>query len=101
VLSVHNLTVGQGGYYIKCADARVDAVESIGDSVEEYYVGGPEAPGRWLGAGAQQVRLHESVDGDALRRVLAGDDAAGEPLRASRVPVKVAGFDLTFSAPKT
>ena len=41
------------------------------------------------------------VDGEALRRVLAGEDDEGEQLRASRVPVSVAGYDLTFSAPKS
>jgi conjugative relaxase-like TrwC/TraI family protein len=48
-----------------------------------------EAPGRWAGAGAGTRGLAGPVDGATLRAVL--------PDRAGRV----AGFDLTFAAPKS
>ncbi len=52
--------------------------------------------------GGAALGLSGPVDGDALRRVLAGlDPRDGTPLRASSSPVRVAGFDLTFSAPKS
>jgi conjugative relaxase-like TrwC/TraI family protein len=101
VLSIGKLSTGQHRYYLDQAGERVDVVESVGDGVEEYYVGGTEARGEWLGAGARERGLEGLVDGEALRRVLAGEDDEGEQLRASRVPVSVAGYDLTFSAPKS
>jgi hypothetical protein len=61
-------------------------VESVGDGAEEYDVGGTEPRGEWLGAGARELGLEGLVDGEALRRVLAGEDDEGEQLRASRAP---------------
>ncbi len=101
MLSISKLSTGQHRYYLEQAEGRVDVVDSVGDGVEEYYVGGSEARGEWLGAGTRQLGLPRVVEGEALRRVLAGEDTAGEVLRASRVPVRVAGYDLTFSAPKS
>ena len=52
--------------------------------------------------GGGSARLSGGVDGDALRRALDGlDPRDGLPLRESLSPVRVAGFDLTFSAPKS
>ena len=101
MLSIGKLSTGQHRYYLDQAEGRVDAVESVGDGVEEYYVGGSEARGEWLGAGARRLGLSGAVDGEALRRVLAGEDPSGAPMRASPVPVQVAGYDSTFSAPKS
>jgi conjugative relaxase-like TrwC/TraI family protein len=101
VLSISKLSTGQHRYYLEQAEGRVDVVDSVGDGVEEYYVGGSEARGEWLGTGARQLGLPRVVEGEALRRVLAGEDSHGEVLRASRVPIRVAGYDLTFSAPKS
>lgn len=101
MLSISKLSTGQHRYYLDRAGERVDVVESVGDGVEEYYVGGTEARGEWLGAGARELGLEGLVDGEALRRVLAGEDDEGKQLRASRAPVSVAGYDLTFSAPKS
>jgi len=42
------------------------------------------------------------AEGSELRRVLGGlDPHDGSSLRGSTSPVRVAGFDLTFSAPKS
>ena len=102
VLSIGKLSAGQARYYLEQGEVRVDAVDSIGDGVEEYYAGGAEARGTWIGSGGASLGLSGPVDGDALRRVLAGlDPQDGSPLRSSSSPVKVAGFDLTFSAPKS
>ena len=101
MLSINKLKAGQDRYYVELSGDRVDVVESIGDGVEEYYVSGTEARGEWLGTGARQLRLTGHVDGEALRRVLAGRDPAGHVLRTSPVPVRVVGFDLTYSAPKS
>ena len=81
---------------------RVDVVQSIGDGIEDYYAGGAEARGEWLGAAARTLGLEGLVDGEALRRVLRGNDPwSDEPLRTGRGRATVAGFDLTFSAPKS
>ena len=102
MLSIGKLAAGQAKYYLDQAEVRVDAVQSISSGVEEYYAGGAEARGVWVGTAAAALSLSGGVDGDALRRVLAGlDPRDGSPLRRSSSPVRVAGFDLTFSAPKS
>jgi conjugative relaxase-like TrwC/TraI family protein len=102
VLSINKLTSGHARYYVDQAGDRVDAAESIGDGAEEYYAGSStEARGSWFGAGARELGLQGEVGGEQLRRVLDGLDADGGLLRDSSSPVKVAGYDLTFSAPKS
>ena len=48
MLSISKLSTGQHRYYLDQADERVDVVESVGDGVEEYYIGGTEARGESL-----------------------------------------------------
>jgi conjugative relaxase-like TrwC/TraI family protein len=63
---------------------------------------GHEPPGRWTGSGAQRMALGGVVEPDALAALLRGDDPrTGRPLGADRRLVTVAGFDLTFCAPKS
>jgi conjugative relaxase-like TrwC/TraI family protein len=63
---------------------------------------GIEAPGRWLGTGAGALGLHGEVAGDALGAVLEGDDPLTmRRLGRSHDRVTVAGFDLSFCAPKS
>jgi TrwC relaxase len=82
VLSISKLTAGQSRYYVDGAGDRVDAAESIGDGVEEYYAGSRvEARGSWFGVGARELGLTGEVSGDQLRRILDGLDSDGEPLR--------------------
>jgi conjugative relaxase-like TrwC/TraI family protein len=102
VLSIGKLSAGQARYYLEQGEARVDAVNSIGDGTEEYYAVGAEARGTWIGSAGPALGLSGPVDGDALRRVLGGlDPLDGTLLRGSSSPVRVAGFDLTFSAPES
>jgi len=101
VLSIGKLAAGQAKYYLDGAEARVDVAQSVGDGVEEYYVGGNEARGRWMGAGALRLGLVGAVSGEQLRQVLDGLENDGRSLRESSSAVRVAGFDLTFSAPKS
>lgn len=66
MLSMSKLVAGQTKYYLDQAEGRVDAIESDGDGgVEEYYVGGTEARGQWMGAGARQLELVGPVAGRA------------------------------------
>src|SRR5215213_3893233 len=102
VMSIGKLGAGQAGYYLDQAEGRVDVVESVGDGIEEYYGGGAEARGEWIGTAGVELGLTGTVDGEALRRVLAGcDPRDGSSLRSSSSPTRVGGFDLTFSAPKS
>lgn len=101
VLSIGKLGAGQADYYLDEEEGRVDPVESL-EGAEEYYLGAGEARGVWIGTGSVQLGLAGDVDGAQLRAVLAGlDPRDGSPLRSGRGGVRVAAFDLTFSAPKS
>ncbi len=93
MLSIGKLGQGQADYYL----------EAVGQGVEDYYAGAGEAPGSWAGSAAGELELSGQVDGELLHRVLAGEDPkTGEALaQLSRGGVRVPGFDLTFSAPKS
>ena len=85
--------------------AGVDSVDyylsQVASGVEDYYLGNGEAPGAWTGSAAGRLGLHRQVDPHALRQVLGGYDAAGEPLEGLRASRKIPGFDLAFRAPKS
>ncbi len=93
MLSIGKLGQGQADYYL----------QAVGQGIEDYYTGAGEAPGRWVGAAAGELDVVGEVDGDALRAALSGNhpktgaQLANPPRGAIRVP----GFDLTFSAPKS
>lgn len=102
MLSIGKLVAGQARYYLDQAEARADVVESIGEGLEDYYVGGHEARGVWAGSASRELGLAATVEAAALRHVLAGlHPRDGSALRSSSSPARVAGFDLTFSAPKS
>ena len=67
VLSLGKLAPGQQQYYLDTVTAGAD----------EYYTGGKEAPGEWIGAATPLLGLEGTVDADALGRVLAHVDPAG------------------------
>jgi conjugative relaxase-like TrwC/TraI family protein len=101
VISIGKLAVGQQGYYLEQASARVDRATSVGSGVEDYYVQGTEAPGYWLGLGSEHLGIVGEVDRDALTHALEGrDPASGHELVAPHMR-RVPGFDVTFSAPKS
>jgi conjugative relaxase-like TrwC/TraI family protein len=92
MLNIGKLLQGQADYYL----------DAVARSQEEYYTGAGEAPGYWLGQAAQQLGLAGEVTEDGLHRMLAG----AHPLTAVRLSnpprgQRVAGFDLTFRAPKS
>ncbi len=101
MLSIGKLAVGQADYYLEQAHGAVTRAGSVRSGVEDYYLGGPEAAGAWIGEGAPALGLVGVVDAVRLDRVLAGEHpASGEPL-GRVVRGRVPGFDLTFSAPKS
>src|SRR5690606_3809274 len=74
-------------------------LEVIANERDDYYLASGEAPGRWVGAGAERLGLAGVVAADALRSVIEGrDPTSGEALTRWR---KIKGFDLTLSAPKS
>ncbi len=90
MLNIGKLAPGGEDYYLT----------TVAQSVEDYYVGSGEAPGRWLGRGVELLGLDGRVDAESLRAVLGGRHPEnGEPLVAHQR--KVPGFDLTFRAPKS
>src|SRR5215210_5930820 len=101
VLSIGKLATGQADYYLQQAQGRVDHMTSVASGVEDYYTGGPEAAGAWLGRGAAALGLNGGVGECELRATLEGRHPfTGVELRDSR-RTRVPGFDLTFSAPKS
>jgi len=94
VLSIGKLGQGQADYYL----------EAVGQGVEDYYAGAGEAPGAWAGGAAGELEVFGRVEGELLHRALLGQHPrTGDPL--AKPPggggVRVPGFDLTFSAPKS
>lgn len=90
MLTIGKLAQGQERYYL----------DAVAGGAEEYYVSSGEAPGRWLGGGSRDLALTGEVAGQAFTRLLqAQDPTTGHLL--GRPPGSVAGFDLTFSAPKS
>ena len=95
------LTIGKLGTSrgrLEFYDAQVAA------GAEDYYAGRGESPGRWRGAGARGLGLASGgrvsrAEFMALMRGL--DPRDGSVLRVMGTRSTVAGFDLTFSAPKS
>jgi conjugative relaxase-like TrwC/TraI family protein len=92
VLSLHGLGAAAGGasrYYTDLAR-------------DDYYTQGGEPPGEWLGQGAAALGVAGAVDAPALQNVLRGFDGAGaRALAQGAGDDHHAGWDLTFSAPKS
>ena len=85
MLSIGKLAPGRADYYL----------DTVARGAEEYYIGSGEAPGRWLGRGAERLGLTGDVAGYQLRRVLNGAGPDGRPLLSSKGPKHMAGFDCT------
>lgn len=94
MLSIGKLAAGPGAgqYY----------VEQVAHGREDYYAGEGEAPGRWVGRGAELLGLGGRVTEGSISWLLDGrDPGSGALLRRPLASGAVAGFDLTFRAPKS
>ncbi len=92
MLSIGKLTGGAGGYY----------TAMVADSAEEYYTGGREAPGQWIGHGPEHLGLAGTVQPEDFASVLARQfPGTNVRITGSRSAPTVVGFDATFCAPKS
>jgi conjugative relaxase-like TrwC/TraI family protein len=93
VLSIGKLVVGAEDYYLSM----------VAQGREEYYTGAGESPGTWLGSGSADLGLSGQVIPENLKSILAGisPHCGSELGLRRRSGTRVAGFDLTFSAPKS
>ena len=93
MLSIGRLVSGAERYYLR----------TVAQGREEYYTGSGEAPGIWVGRGAARLGLEGVVEPGELSAVLAGMSPEGKVLGTCRTDParRVAGLDLTFSAPKS
>ena len=70
MLSLGKLATGQAGYYLDQAYGSLSHTQSVSSGVEDYYLGGPEADGPWVGAGAAALGLRGTVSVEPFNRVL-------------------------------
>lgn len=71
-------------------------------SADDYYESGMEPPGQWHGALSGALGLHGDVRPGQLRRLFEGfDPTSGRSLASNAGEKHKAGWDLTFSAPKS
>jgi conjugative relaxase-like TrwC/TraI family protein len=94
MLSVGKMVGGAEEYYLSL----------VAQGRDEYYnTGAGEAPGTWMGSGTADLGLTGQVTPEDLRAILAGiSPSSGTELgHLRRSSNRVAGFDLTFSAPKS
>jgi conjugative relaxase-like TrwC/TraI family protein len=92
-LSIGKIALGQHRYY----------EQQVAQGRDDYYSGRGEAPGDWVGAGAEALGLSGRVSGEQFGALIAGMDPRKPAvvLRASAGAPRVAALDLTFSAPKS
>ena len=58
MLSLAKLRGGTGAtYWLEQAQGRVTHADSVSSGVEDYYLAGPEAAGRWIGGGVAGLEL--------------------------------------------
>jgi len=91
VLSLGKIKLSGETYYLN----------AVADGIDEYYRGVGEAPGRWTGQASDGLGVEGDVEPSDLHAVWAGENPKTAE-RLGRFPNrKVAGFDLTFRAPKS
>ncbi|MBL8932847.1 MAG: relaxase domain-containing protein [Kineosporiaceae bacterium] len=110
MMTLHRLSAGAGIRYLVRHTASGDA-PSPPDGLSTYYAASGNPPGRWLGvglaglagAGGQDgIVVGQEVTEAALTAVFNGvDPVTGQLLGRGMSARAVAGFDLTFTVPKS
>lgn len=107
MLSIHKMVAGEGYRYLTRHVAVNDGAAANGQSVTDYYAITGNPPGRWLGQGIDalgragaRITPDSRVDERELAAVFRDgcDPVTGEAIGRR---LKVAGYDLTFTAPKS
>jgi len=107
VLSIHKMVAGEGHRYLTRHVAVNDGAAAARQSVADYYAATGNPPGRWLGQGLDalgrvdpRITPGSRVDERELAAVFRDgcDPITGDSLGRR---LKVAGYDLTFTAPKS
>ncbi|WP_298207554.1 MobF family relaxase, partial [Ferrimicrobium sp.] len=125
MLSIAKLSIGQGYRYLMDSIARGDGAAQPGSALTHYYAESGTPPGRWKGAGLSDVgdgvgiaagsEVSEEQLWNLLGRIAdpTTGKSVGQAIRRPRVTTgegdgspspgakPVAGFDLTFSPPKS
>jgi conjugative relaxase-like TrwC/TraI family protein len=119
-MSIRRMTIGEGYRYLMSSVARGDGAGYVSSNLTRYYTESGTPPGRLLGRGLAGLgggrgvepgstvteehlfrmlgMLQDPITGEQLGRVPSLNTALGEG-KPTRRPV--AGFDLTFSVPKS
>lgn len=113
MISIRRISLGGGYRYLMESVAVGDGAAERSSSLSRYYASSGTPPGVFLGAGLADlggdggIAAGSEVTEEHLERMLAGcaDPVTGESVggtpKAPRGGVPVAGFDLTFSPPKS
>jgi len=124
-MSIRRMSLGAGYRYLMSSVARADGSGHEASALTRYYAESGTPPGRFLGRGlggldnGNGVALELAVSEEHLFRMLGmlqdpitGEQLGRPPQRGGaayidsrgvrrKAPLPVAGFDLTFSAPKS
>lgn len=116
-VTINKMSAGKGYEYLLRTVAAGDGDRSLSTPLTRYYTEAGTPPGRWMGSGVASletaIRVGDEVTEEQLKQLI-GQGAhpiTGEPLgrryRTYDQPVAgkrrhaVAGYDLTFSIPKS
>jgi conjugative relaxase-like TrwC/TraI family protein len=114
-VSIKRMSAGDGYRYLMRTVVAGDGVRDMSSPLTRYYTESGNPPGRWLGAGLAGLNGGHGLEADSIASEeqmfrlfgMGNDPVSGEQLgnRPYRIDAddrgSVAGFDLTFSAPKS
>jgi conjugative relaxase-like TrwC/TraI family protein len=105
MVGVTKIQRGNAGYWLA----------AVAEGGEDYYTKPGEAPGEWVGSGANELGLSGQVDAAGYTAILEGRDPSTGAVLLERPPTRfrkrpdgtekrvepVLGYDVRFSAPKS
>ncbi len=100
--SLGKLVASQASYYTEQLRHSVGEDVPVRRGRADYYAG-HESPSRWMGSGLGRLDLKPgaAVDNEVFTGLMAHRTPDGEKMTVARSHGKVAGYDHTFSAPKS
>lgn len=116
-VTIHKMSAGRGCEYLLRTVAAGDGDRSLSTPLTRYYTEAGTPPGRWMGSGLPglgcSIRAGDEVTEDQLKNLIGhgahpvtGEPlgrrySTFEPLEVGKRRHAVAGYDLTFSIPKS